>query len=230
MNRQITNTYGTLFGVSVGPGDPELMTLKACRMIRENEVIAVPGKTAEESTAFQIAVQAVPELRKKKVIPIYLPMTRDREKLAESHRKAARIIESYLKKGENVVFLTLGDVSVYSTFSYVQRIVEADGFVTRMVSGVPSFSAAAAVLGEPLAEGNERIHIIPAAYEDAGKSCYVLMKSGRKMAEIKRQISVSGMDAGMVEDCGMPGEKVYRSVRDFPDEAGYYSVIIEKER
>lgn len=221
---------GILFGVSVGPGDPGLMTLKACRIIRENKVIAVPGKTAAESVAFQIAVQAVPELREKKVIPVYFPMTRDREKLAESHRKGAGIIESFLRKGENVVFLTLGDVSVYSTFSYIQRIVEADGFETRMISGVPSFCAAAAALGEPLAEGNERIHIIPAAYEDKGKSSYVLMKSGRKMAEIREQISESGLQAGMVENCGMPGEKVYRDAGQFPDAAGYFSVIIEKER
>lgn len=221
---------GILYGLSVGPGDPELMTLKACRIIRENRVIAVPGKAADESTAFQIAVQAVPELREKKIVSIYFPMTRDRDKLEESHREGARQIETFLKIGENVVFLTLGDVSVYSTFSYVQRIVEADGFETRMISGVPSFCAAAAALGEPLAEGNERIHIIPAAYEDNGKSSYVLMKSGRKMKEIREQISESGLQAGMVENCGMPGEKVYRDAGQFPDEAGYFSVIIEKER
>lgn len=221
---------GILFGLSVGPGDPELMTLKACRIIRENEVVAVPGKTAEESVAFRIAVQAVPELREKMMVPIDFPMTRDHGKLEESHHEGARKIESFLKEGENVVFLTLGDVSVYSTFSYVQRIVEADGFAARMVSGVPSFCAAAAALGEPLAEGDEQIHIIPAAYEDKGKCSYVLMKSGRKMEEIKLQISENGMLAGMVENCGMPDEKVYRGASQFPDKAGYFSVIIEKER
>ena len=65
---------GTLFGVGVGPGDPELMTLKAVRMIRENEVIAVPGADVRETVAYKIAVQAVPELADKELLPIYMPM------------------------------------------------------------------------------------------------------------------------------------------------------------
>ena len=68
---------GTLFGVGVGPGDPELMTLKAVRMIRENEVIAVPGADVRETVAYKIAVQAVPELADKELLPIYMPMTHE---------------------------------------------------------------------------------------------------------------------------------------------------------
>ena len=66
---------GTLYGVGVGPGDPELMTLKAVRMIRENEIIAVPGADVKDTVAYKIAVQAVPELADKELIPIYMPMT-----------------------------------------------------------------------------------------------------------------------------------------------------------
>ena len=64
---------GILYGVGVGPGDPELMTLKAVRMIRENEVIAVPGADVKETVAYKIAVQAVPELADKELLPIYMP-------------------------------------------------------------------------------------------------------------------------------------------------------------
>ena len=97
---------GILYGVGVGPGDPELMTLKAVRLIRENQVIAVPGEEAEASVAYKIAVQAVPELAEKKLIPVSMPMTHDKEELRNNHQKAADQLEQYLIQGKNVVFLT----------------------------------------------------------------------------------------------------------------------------
>ena len=118
---------GTLYGVGVGPGDPELMTLKAVRMIRENEIIAVPGADVKETVAYKIAVQAVPELEEKELLPIYMPMTHDAKELEENHAKGAKALEACLDQGKNVVFLTLGDPCVYATFSYLQHRVEADG-------------------------------------------------------------------------------------------------------
>ena len=113
---------GTLYGVGVGPGDPELMTLKAVRMIRENEIIAVPGADVKETVAYKIAVQAVPELADKELLPIYMPMTHDAKELEEKHAKGAKTLEACLDQGKNVVFLTLGDPCVYSTFSYLQHV------------------------------------------------------------------------------------------------------------
>ena len=83
---------GIVYGVGVGPGDPELMTLKAVRLIRENDVIAVSGRDVRSSVAYQIAVQAVPELAEKELVPIDMPMTKDSEKLKEAHQNGARII------------------------------------------------------------------------------------------------------------------------------------------
>ena len=74
---------GIAYGVGVGPGDPELMTFKAARLIRDNEVIAVPGKTAEDSVAYKIAFGAVPEIAEKTLVPVFMPMVRDRAKLTE---------------------------------------------------------------------------------------------------------------------------------------------------
>ena len=119
---------GILYGVGVGPGDPELMTLKAVRMIRENEVIAVPGAEAKETVAYQIAVQAVPELADKELLSIYMPMTHDAKELEENHRKGAKALEEVLDQGKDIVFLTLGDPTIYSTFSYLQKRVEDDGY------------------------------------------------------------------------------------------------------
>ncbi|MBQ2640528.1 MAG: precorrin-2 C(20)-methyltransferase, partial [Lachnospiraceae bacterium] len=111
---------GKAYGVGVGPGDPELMTLKAVRLIRESDVIAFPGKSAEESVAYRIARGAVPEIAEKTLVPVYMPMIRDREKIADLHRAGAGLLEEYLDRGQNVVYLTLGDSTVYCTFSYLQ--------------------------------------------------------------------------------------------------------------
>ena len=132
------------------------------------------------------------------------------------------------------VFLTLGDPCVYSTFSYLQQRVEADGYHTELVSGITSFCAAAARLNVSLSEWNEQLHIVPAVHRldnDLSESGnYVLMKSGKKMNQVKEILAKSGRDVLMVENCGMPQEHIYRSVEEIPDDAGYYSLIIAKEK
>ena len=127
---------GILFGTGIGPGAPELMTLKAVRLIRENDTIAVPGEKPEESIAYQIAVQAVPELAEKELVAIPMPMTKNAKELEENHRRGAEKIEELLDAGKNVVFLTLGDPTVYSTYLYVYRRVLEDGYDARIVSAV----------------------------------------------------------------------------------------------
>ena len=224
---------GTVYGVGVGPGDPELMTLKAIRMIRENQVIAVPGKLAEESVAYQIAVKNVPELAQKELLPVYMPMVNDRELMDQEHQKGARLIEAYLDQGKNVVYLTLGDPTIYCTFSYLQHILEADGYPVELVSGISSFCAAAARMNLPLVEWDEPLHIVPAVHkreEDlAYPGNYVLMKSASHMKEVKETLRASGRKVCAVENCSMETEKIYRSVDEIPDDAGYFSLIIAKD-
>ena len=224
---------GILYGVGVGPGDPELMTLKAVRLIRENKVIAVPGADPKETVAYKIAVQAVPELAEKELLPIYMPMTHDPEELERNHEKGAKALEACLDQDQNVVFLTLGDPCVYSTFSYLQKRVERDGYRTALVSGITSFCAAAARLNVPLSEWNEQLHVLPAVHRldhDLSESGnYILMKSGKKMNQVKEILAKSGRDVLMVENCGMENEHIYRGVEEIPDDAGYYSLIIAKE-
>ena len=225
---------GIAYGVGVGPGDPELMTLKAIRLIRENDVIALPGKAPAETAAYRIAAGAVPEIRDKSLVPVDTPMVRDRALIDEAHRKAAKQLERYLERGKNVVYLTLGDVTIYCTFSGIQHYLEADGYETRLVPGIPSFCAAAARLNVPLTEWDEPLHVVPAVHRPDkaldGPGTYVLMKSASRMAEVKEMLRKSGRKVGMVENCSMAGEKVCRSVDEIPDDAGYFSLIIAKER
>lgn len=225
---------GIAYGVGVGPGDPELMTYRAARLIRENDVIAVPGKDPKAAVAYKIAAGVVPEIADKELVPIYMPMIRDRALIDREHQKAAKRVEGILDQGKNVVYITLGDPTVYCTFSYIQHYLEADGYRVELVPGISSFCAAAARLNLPLVEWDEQLHVVPAvhrldhALEQPGT--YVLMKSASQMAAVKEMLRKNGRKAQMVENCNMDNEKLYHSLDEIPDDAGYFSLIIAKER
>lgn len=224
---------GTLYGVGVGPGDPELLTLKALRLIRESQVIAVPGASVTETVAYKIVKQAYPALDEKELIGLEMPMTKDAKLLKESHDRAAAAVEECLRSGKDVAFLTLGDPTVYSTYLYVHKRVEADGFPVEIISGITSFCAVAARMNMGLVEKSQPLHVIPASYQiqDALKlsGTKVLMKAGRKMGEVKRQLLEQPGEVVMIENCGMEKERCYRGAEEIPEEAGYYSLIIVKE-
>lgn len=227
---------GKLYGVGVGPGDPELLTLKALRLIKENEVIAVPGKDIRASVAYQIVKGAYEDLDKKTLIPVAMPMTKDPQVLKTNHDKAADQVEDYLREGKNVVFLTLGDTTVYSTYLYVHKRILERGYEAEIVSGITSFCAVAARLNMGLVEADQPLHVIPATYKAQEMDeilklpgTKVLMKTGKKMKQVKESIEKSGQKAVMIENCGMPSEKIYRSAEEIPEDSGYYSLIIVKE-
>ena len=220
---------GIAYCIGVGPGDPELMTLKAVHLIRECEVIAAPG---EASVAYVIAAAAVPEIAGKEHLSIPMPMTKDRARIDEAHRKAAALLEARLDQGKNVAYLTLGDPTIYCSFSGIQRRLEEDGYAIELVNGVPSFCAAAAKLKIPLVEWDEPMHIIPAGHQpDAAldqKGTYVLMKAASQIETVKQRLRDSGRSVSMVENCGMEGERVFCGADAIPDDAAYYSTIIVK--
>lgn len=219
-------TKGKLYGVSVGPGDPELMTLKAVRIIREADIIALPHSDKEKCAAYTIAVQSVPEMDKKELLMIPMPMTKDRETLKSAHRHGVKAVTEALDRGKNVAFLTLGDVCVYSSCQYIYQPVKKLGYDTELISGVPSFCAVSAKLDRPLVSGEQKLHIIPATY--ALDDCIsldgvkVLMKPGKSLEKIKSMnCSLCG-----VENCGMENEKIYRNKNEIDDKQGYYSLFI----
>ncbi|MBO7683071.1 MAG: precorrin-2 C(20)-methyltransferase [Clostridia bacterium] len=225
---------GILYGVGVGPGEPELLTMKAARLIRESEVVALPGNTPEETLAYQTAVEAVPELAEKTLLPLDTPMVYDLELLAEAHRKNAREVASYLEAGKDVVYLCLGDPGVYGSFNNLRAEVAALGFACETVAGITSFCAAAARLGIPLSDWDEHLHIVPCVMlsedyvlEDAN---YIFMKPGKKVPLLKRLIAEGGYDGYAVMRCGMEGEQVFYDLEDLPDDVGYMTLIIAKKR
>lgn len=225
---------GKLYGIGVGPGDPELLTLKALRIVKESPVIAVPGEAAQESVAYKIVKGAYPKLDEKELVAVSMPMTKDKKLLEESHEKAAEQIAGYLKAGKQVAFLTLGDPTVYATYLYVHKRIQAMGYPLEIVSGIPSFCAVAARLNMGLVEKAEPLHVIPASYEIEEaltlSGTKVLMKAGKKMGKVKEILKARGDACQMIENCGMENEKIYGSVEEIPDQAGYYSLIIVKEQ
>lgn len=224
---------GKLYGIGVGPGDPELLTLKAVRIIGECDVIAVPGKKREEALAYRIVRQAIPAVEEKECLKVDMPMTKEAEKLAQSHQAAAEKIAQVLDSGRNIAFLTLGDPCIYSTYIYIhQRIVQA-GYETEIVNGIPSFCAVSARLNQGLVEGGQMLHVIPASYgiEEGVKfpGTRVLMKAGKKMGQVRAQIKKMNAKVAMIENCGMENEQIYHSAEEIPKEAGYYSLMIVKD-
>lgn len=228
---------GKLYGIGIGPGDPELLTLKAVRLIRESDVIMVPAvspdKDCRDSVAYRIAVQAVPEMEEKECVAVLLPMTKDKEELARSHQKAAAQTADYLKQGKQIAFLNLGDVTVYASYLYVDRLVREQGYETELVNGIPSFCAAAARLGIGLAENSDQLHILsrPGQIKEGLKlpGTKVIMKMGRQIGAVKDQIRSAGLEVMMVENCGMSDERICATVDEIDEHAGYYSLMIVKE-
>lgn len=226
---------GILYGVGVGPGDPELLTLKALKRIREADVLAIPKTDEKEQTAFSIVSQ-LEDLSCKEKYFAYMPMTRDKEELSACHERAARDIAEYLDQGKHVAFLTLGDPSVYSTYSYVHKKILNRGYEAEIIPGVTSFCAVAARLNHPLCEGGEPLHVLPASYGDtedylSWKGTKVLMKSGREFGKVRKLLQKKGLmqEAQMVSCCGMENEQVFRDISEADEEASYFSVIVVKE-
>ena len=227
---------GILYGVGVGPGDPELLTMKAVRLLQRCPVIAAPRTKSGETLALDIVRQALP-LDGKTILPLYFSMERDKALIRAAHERAVDAIQAHLDAGEDVAMLNLGDVSIYATYSYLMEILRAQGYETVMVPGVPSFCAVAARLGISLTEMDTPLHIAPGSMDldevldQPGTK--VLMKSGRQLPAVLEALETRGKlgTSMLVQNCGLPGEDVCADLSQSRPEGrhGYFSTIIVKE-
>ena len=164
-------------------------------------------------------------------------MTRDRAKRDACHDRAADDICAQLDEGKNVAFLTLGDPTVYSTCWYVLRRVQARGYATEIVPGVPSFCAAAASLGISLGDNRDEIHVIPGSYEVeetmALSGTRVYMKSGKSLARLKalleEQQKEKKLSVYCVENCGMADERIRLGAEALEENGSYLTTLIVKD-
>lgn len=223
---------GILYGVGVGPGDPGLLTVKAVNLIKSCDILAIPHRKAGECFAYRIAVKAVPEAKDKPVLPVDMPMTHDKTVREAAYKVGADLVAGELSKGKTVVFLTLGDPAVYSTFAYLAPHVRNHGFEVVWVPGVTSFCASAAALGQPLCTDRETMHILPGGVDAAE----VLRMSGTKvfmkgeLSSLLVALKERGQEAQAVENCGIENEHIYKTADAIPEDAGYYLVTIVKEK
>lgn len=219
--------------MGVGPGDPRLMTYLAVETIVKCPVIAVPAKGREHAVSYRIASGIVKDLDRKECLNLSTPMTKDKRVLDENYKAAADQITEQLDAGRDVAYLTLGDPTIYSTYIYIHRIVRERGYETRIVSGVPSFCAVAAKISDSLVDRAEQLHIIPSTYDIEEALTYpgskVLMKAASKLPYVKQTLREKNVTAAIIENCGLPGERIYGLSDDMPKEASYYTTVVVKE-
>ena len=157
-----------LIAVGVGPGDPELLTLKGARLIREADVVVTPiGDRSESSIAHGIIRELVDPKRQQLLTQVY-PMKKDPAEMQASWQASAADVAQLVRAGKSVVFITIGDPLLYSTFLYLYRILRADypDIAIELVPGISSIFAAAAAAGVPLGLAADRIAVLPATFEE----------------------------------------------------------------
>ena len=226
---------GKFYGIGVGVGDPENITVKATKKLHEVDVIVLPeAKSGEGSTAFNI----VKEYVKAGVEQMFLefPMIKDVEARKVFRKNNADKISAELEKGKNVAFLTIGDPMTYSTYTYVLEHI-ADDVEVETIAGITSFNSIAARLNVPLMIGDEDLKVVSVnrktdIYKEIeNNDNLVLMKISRNFEKIKKAIIETGNkeNAVIVSDCGKENEVVYWDIESV-EEVPYFSTMILKKK
>lgn len=222
---------GSLYGVGVGPGDPELMTLKAHRLITAAKVIAYPAPDSGESAARAIAAAAIPSSATE--IPMVVPMRVERFPAQDVYAKSAETIAAHLEQGEDVVVLCEGDPFFYGSFMYLFARL-ADRFPTEIVPGVSSLGACSAALRRPLTARNDVLTVIPGPLPDdtmrariEAAEAIAIMKVGRHLPRVRALLDQMGLTdrAGYIERASR-SEEVVLPLSDAPVNAPYFSMIL----
>lgn len=238
-------TYGTLYGVGVGPGAPDLMTLRAVETLKRADVMALPRSSDYGvSMAWKIVEPVVGKVPGQERMFLTFPMSKDPVRLRAAWEPAFSRIGERLERGLSVAFATEGDPSLYSTFGYLQKeaTVRWPGIRVEIVPGVSSVVAVPAVTGVPLADGLERIAIIPANYgvDDLvailnAFDTTILMKIGSEMPKVAQALERTGLadKAVYVAKATMREQRVVRDIRQVQAERGdcfAMVVVTRKER
>ena len=226
---------GVLYGVGVGPGDPELITLKSLRLIKSTEVIAYPKLKGSKSFARNIIEEFI-DLPKVE-IAIEIPMTVNRLPAQRAYNAAAQEISTHLNMGKNVVFLCEGDPFFYGSFMYLHSRLYKK-YLVEIIPGVTSMTACAAMAKKPLAARNEVLTVLPGPLSKkelerrlADNNSSAIMKVGRHIKKIKSVIDRLGlMDSSLyIERASLKEQKVLKLI-DAPEVAPYFSmVLVNKE-
>ncbi|MCX8506371.1 MAG: precorrin-2 C(20)-methyltransferase [Alphaproteobacteria bacterium] len=240
------NTKGTLYGIGVGPGDPELLTVKAVRILSQAKIIAYAAPLANDGaggiTSASMARAIASRYFPPDIIeyPIHLPMVVDRAPAQQIYQQAAMDFRQFLQKGEDVVVLCQGDPMFYGSFMYLLPHVQPD-FKVEIVPGVSSLMAASAGLIMPLVERNQTLSVVPGPSDNeilrqiiAVTDTTAILKIGRHFPRIRALLSDMGLldQSYYIERASQIGEK-YSRLADISDEcsytAPYFAMILVKK-
>lgn len=222
---------GTLYGIGVGPGDPELITLKAARLIAACPVVAYPTLAGGDSFARAIAAGLIAQGAREIVMDV--PMTTDRAPAQAAYDRGAAEISVALDAGQDVACLCEGDPFFYGSFMYLHARL-ADRYDVQVIPGVSSLMACAAMAGMPLAARNERVTILPGPLPEEelvrrieGAESVAILKVGRHLTKLRAVIDRLGLldQAVYVERATLPEGRVM-PLADAPDNAPYFSMIL----
>lgn len=227
---------GTLYGVGVGPGDPELLTLKAVRTIQSCAVVAYPANKDGYSQARTIAADF---LQGQTEIPIHLPFTKERSATLLAYDAAAEKISALLQEGKDVAILCEGDPLLFGSFIYLQERLAA--YPIKIVPGISSVMAAAAATRVPLARLDQSLRIIPATTAPhileaalVGHDPVVILKPGKRRGMILHMLENSGrlQDAVYIENASRPEQRIITALSELDRTAPgpYFALLIVRGR
>ncbi len=232
---------GTLYGIGVGPGDPDLVTIKAAKILGRVDIVYAAASTRNHhSLAKDIARPHVPETTPIKMLKF--PMTRDKTETRSAWAMHAATIISALESGQDVAFLTLGDAMTYSTFGYIVRHISAAAphLKIETVPGISSYQAAAARLNTPLVEGEESLMVVSGAKGgnrlrqlSAKPENVVFLKAYRNVKDITEALAENGcyQECVGIKNCGHENEEIIPNVEQLSkQEPNYWTLIIAKKK
>lgn len=232
---------GILYGVGVGSGDPEELTLKALRILQESDYILVPvSKPGLRSQAYR-AVESY--IKDQEIVELYFPMTTDREVLVKAWEESAQTAYQLIQQGKKAAFITIGDVSIYSTFTYMAERVKEMGGQVKLIAGIPSFCSIAARAGQSLCDWEEPLLIYPSNYNTEKIRGYVkefdnlvLMKAAKEFDQVVDILEENQAleQSYLITKCGYEEEEIVTDLKSKQGEKiNYLSTIIvnkKKER
>ena len=200
--------------VGCGPGDPELLTVKAVKAIKNADVIMCPtSKEGKESIAYSIISTIVDNSKKPEIVNLVFPMVKDKDILEDTWKKNTRTIAESVQSGKNVVYLTVGDPSLYSTWIYIHRELREKYPDIRIsiIPGIVSMFAFASKVGISIAEGDETMAVIPACYDltrvkETAKNCdtMIFLKDGRYFDQV----------ISLLKEAGFPNSSLFAIAQD----------------
>ena len=234
------NNIGVLYGIGVGPGDSKLLTVKAVEAIEHADMIITPKTEKKEgSVAFNIAKPYIPNTVE--IFPMVFQMNTDMEAVNKQWEINRKLIQEKLDEGKNLVFLTLGDPMLYSTYMYIfNEFKDSEEYEVETIPGIPAFLGIASYIGLPVTEWEENVLIIPATcdpkkFDQALAACdnAVIMKVYKSFAFVQEELRKHHMleRSVMVSRAGLPDEIVIRDIGGLPADykPNYLSTIIAKK-